>query len=310
MKQIFESYLNKSLKRPIEIYIFLFFLFLFFTIDLLALVSPAQPLVHGHRGARSVLPENTLAAFQYAIDNNVDVLELDLAVTADNVLVVSHDPHINADICLDPKGSKIQKAPLIHSLNLSEVQKYDCGTLKNKKFPKQKSVKKEKIPTLQQVFDLVANSKNPHAQKIEFNIETKLFPNEPEATPTPEEFAKLVYELVEKNNLTSRVIVQSFDYRSLRAIKKINPNIRTSQLISDNLIDLAALAKASSVDIISPYWEWITKEEVEKLHEIGVKVAPWTANDPIAWKKLIDMKVDAIITDDPVSLQSYLKNQN
>ncbi len=306
MKQFFE----KTLKRPIEVYIFLFFLLLFFTIDLLALAIPSQPLIHGHRGARSILPENTLPAFQYALDNNIDVLELDLAVTADKILVVSHDPHINSDICLDPKGNKIIKPPFIYSLTLSEVKKYDCGSLKNQKFPKQKPVRKEKIPTLQEVFDLVAKSKSPHAQKIEFNIETKIFPNSPEASPSPEEFAKLVQEITEKNNLTSRVIVQSFDYRSLRAIKKLNPKIRTSQLISDNLIDLAALAKASSVDIISPYWEWITKEEVEKLHEIGVKVAPWTANDPTAWKKLIDMNVDAIITDDPVSLQSYLKNKN
>ncbi len=292
-------------RKPIEIYLFILFLILFFAMDLFA-----NPQVQGHRGARALRPENTLAAFKYALENKVNILELDLNVTKDNILVVTHDSYINPEICLDPSGRKIRKEVAIRSLTLKEVQTYDCGTLKNKKFPKQVPSRKEQIPTLQQVFDLVANFKGDDAKTVEFNIETKITPNEPELAPTPEAFAKLLFDAIETNKLSNRAVVQSFDNRTLKEIKRLNPKIRTSQLTSDNLVDYVAIAKSTPVDIISPDWQWITKADVDKLHEIGVKVAPWTANDEKAWAKLIEMNVDSIITDDPVSLQKYLKNQD
>src|SRR3712207_1582119 len=121
-------------------------------------------LVHGHRGARAVLPENTLPAFEYAIAVGVDVLELDLAVTRDNVLVVSHDPKINSTICSGPK-----EHAAIRELSLAELRAYDCGSRKNPLFPLQKPVPGTRIPTLDEVFALADRG------KFEFNIETKIF---------------------------------------------------------------------------------------------------------------------------------------
>ena len=106
--------------------------------------------VHGHRGARAIYPENTLPAFQYAIEQGADVLEMDLAVTKDNVVVVSHDPHINAEICTGPRPGAIA----IHELTLAELQQYDCGTLKNRRFPQQQPAPGARIPTLDEVLDL------------------------------------------------------------------------------------------------------------------------------------------------------------
>ncbi|HVV45280.1 MAG TPA: glycerophosphodiester phosphodiesterase family protein, partial [Bryobacteraceae bacterium] len=119
-------------------------------------------LVHGHRGARGRRPENTLPAFQYAIAQGVDVLELDVAVTKDNVAVVSHDPLINATICSGPKTGVA-----IHTLTLAELRQYDCGAKRNPAFPEQVPAPGTRIPTLDEVFDLARGS------AVQFNVETK-----------------------------------------------------------------------------------------------------------------------------------------
>ncbi|MCH2534144.1 MAG: glycerophosphodiester phosphodiesterase [Bdellovibrionales bacterium] len=268
----------------------------------------AKVKVHGHRGARAILPENTLVGFEYALKIGVDVLEMDLAVTKDNHLVVSHDPYINSDICLDSEGKKPKENTMIRSLSLKQVKSYDCGSVKNKRFPKQKTIKGEKIPTLDEVFKMVKASK--HNKDVEFNIETKIFPAHPEITPTPEEFSKLVVELVQKHKLQKRTIIQSFDYRTLIEVKKLDASIRTSQLTYANLLDSVAVVNASKADILSPHYEWITASEVKRLHQNKLQVAPWTANDPKVWQKLVEMNVDAIITDDPEALIKFLKSQD
>ena len=268
----------------------------------------AKVKVHGHRGARAVLPENTLVGFEYALKIGVDVLEMDLAVTKDNHLVVSHDPYINSEICLDSKGKPPKKNTMIRSLTLKQVKSYDCGSVQNKRFPKQKTIKGENIPTLDEVFKMVKASK--HNKEVEFNIETKIFPAHPEVTPTPEEFSKLVVELVQKHKLQKRTIIQSFDYRTLIEVKKLDASIRTSQLTYANLLDSVAVVKASKADILSPHYDWITASEVKRLHQNKLQVAPWTANDPEVWQKLVEMNVDAIITDDPEALIKFLKSQD
>src|SRR5271155_5053535 len=127
-------------------------------------LMPAAPriLVHGHRGARAMYPENTIPAFRYAIEIGVDFLEMDVAVTKDSVLVISHDPHINGEICTGP-----HPGIAIHELTLSELRQYDCGTLKNPRFPKQQPVPGTCIPTLDEVLNLS------RLGNVQFNIETK-----------------------------------------------------------------------------------------------------------------------------------------
>lgn len=255
-------------------------------------------LVHGHRGARAMRPENTIPAFEYAIKAGADVLEMDVAVTKDNVLVISHDPHINREICQGP-----HVGVAIRELTLAELHEYDCGTLKNPHFPKQQPVPGTRIPTLDEVLNLSSEG------GIQFNIETKSFPDHPELTPPPDIFAKLMLEVIRKHNLESRCIIQSFDFRTLRAMKTLAPHIRLAALWEGAPRPFVDIAKEAYAGIISPYFPLATPQQVEAAHAAKLEVVPWTADRPEDWQKLIDAGVDAIITDDPAALIAYLKER-
>lgn len=267
---------------------------------LLTVPADAAVLVHGHRGSRGTHPENTLAAFREALRVGVDVLELDLAVTKDGVLVVSHDPRLEPTLCLGPEGKPMAPV-LIRSLTLAEVKRFDCGAIPNPRFPRQAPRLGERVPTLAEVLAL--------SPTVQFNVETKIYPAYPEATPNPDEFATLLVREVRAAGATSRVIVQSFDRRTLLAVKSLEPALRTSMLTSDNLVDFAALAAAGRFNVVSPDYQWVTKADVEALHRMNVQVAPWTVNDEAGWASVLDMGVDAIITDYPEDLIAYLKRR-
>jgi glycerophosphoryl diester phosphodiesterase len=253
--------------------------------------------VHGHRGARAVRPENTLPAFEYAISVGVDVLELDLAVTKDGVLVVSHDSSMNRKICKGPEGETA-----IHKLTLAQVREWDCGTLKNPDFKRQQPVPGTKMPTLDEVLALAPKG------SFEFNIETKIDPKHPDLAPEPRIFAQLVADAVRKHKLEKRVMIQSFDFRTLHALKEMAPELRLSALYGGMPKDLVDIAKeAGGVPIVSPHYLLVTKGKVEKAHRAGIQVVPWTPNSAGAWDRMIGDGVDAIITDDPAALIEHLK---
>lgn len=253
-------------------------------------------IIEGHRGARARYPENTMPAFRYAKQAGADVLELDLAVTKDNVLVVSHDATINPSICTGgPTGL------VIHSLTYAELQKYDCGKLKNPRFPNQIPVPGTKIPTLDEVLKLA------HSSKIRFNIEIKSSPSNPEWSPAPDEFAQLVFLAIQKHGLADRVVVQSFDFRTLHAMKKIAPQIQLSALYAGPPRSFVSIAQEAGAQIVSPEHRLVTPEEVAEAHQAGIKVVAWTPNTPAEWEKLVQAKVDGIITDDPEALRQYLR---
>lgn len=254
---------------------------------------PAQRVaVHGHRGARALRPENTIPAFEYAIAQGVDVLELDMAVSRDNVVVVSHDPLINAEICDGPKTG----IP-IRSLDLAELRRYDCGGKRNPRFPRQQPVPNTRIPTLDEVFDLAPKG------NFRFNIETKIS----EHSPDPEEFARLVLAVVRKHHLESRVILQSFDFRALHAMKALEPSIPRAALYEGMPRDFVAIAREADAAILSPELRLVSPRRVRLAHLAGLQVIPWTANEPSEWRRLVDAGVDAIITDDPAALIAWLK---
>ncbi len=259
--------------------------------------AASRILVHGHRGARAMRPENTLPAFAYALQVGVDVLELDVAVTKDNVLVVSHDPTLSAVICTGPTpGTSIR------DLTLEELRQYDCGGRKNPGFPKQQSVPGTRVPTLDEVLTLGAPS------KVEFNIETKIFRDKPQYTPEPEEFARMLLAAIRKHHLEARVIVQSFDFRTLHAMKKLAPEIRLSALYMGPPKDFVKIADEAGAQIVSPHYTLVTKDQVDASHKAGLQVVPWTANTAKDWDRLIDAGVDAIISDDPAELIAHLKS--
>jgi len=255
-------------------------------------------LVHGHRGARAMRPENTLPAFEYAISVGADVLELDMAVTKDNVIVVSHDPYLEPPICLGPHLRR-----MIHSLTLAEVREWDCGRLRNPMFVKQTPIAGTRMPTLEEVFDLAPRG------GFGFNIETKIFADHPELSPPPEEFSRMVLEVVRKHHLETRVMLQSFDFRTLHAMKKLAPEIQRVALWEGDHRDFATIARDAEATVISPNFTLVTPEKVRAAHAAGLEVVPWTVNSPAEWDKLIEAQVDAIISDDPAELLAYLRKR-
>lgn len=253
--------------------------------------------VHGHRGARSVLPENTIPAFQHAIDAGADFFEIDLHATKDNVLIVAHDPLVNKELCTGPKlGMPIRE------ITLAEARQHDCGSKTLAAFPKQKAAPGAKMPTYDEVLALAKRNK-----KTGVNIEVKSFPSQPEYSPSPDEFAKLVLDGIRKHSMEKRVVVQSFDFRILHAMKKIAPEIPMNALYSGPTKDFVEIAREAGVATVAPHYKLVTKEQVDKAHATGLKVVPWTANEPEVWQMLIDAGVDGIITDDPKELIAFLK---
>jgi glycerophosphoryl diester phosphodiesterase len=294
--------------------------------------SPSATIqVQGHRGARAMRPENTLPAFEYAIAAGADALELDMAVTKDNVVVISHDPVLRPPVCSGPKPLAV-----IHQLTLAELRQWDCGAIQNPEFATQQTVPGTRMPTLDEVFQLAGKG------KFRFNIETKIFPNRasqaaaeamlkrmgldpgsesgraalaaamsvgPDVTPSPEDFVKLVLASIRRFHLEDRVILQSFDYRTLHAMKKLAPEILLSALCSDRDRSFVEIAKDADAQIVSPTFSTVTPEKVKEAHAAGLQVIPWTANKPADWDRLIEAQVDAIITDDPAGLLAYLKGR-
>jgi glycerophosphoryl diester phosphodiesterase len=265
----------------------------------MAQTTPAHKiLVHGHRGARAMRPENTLPAFEYAIAQGVDALELDMAVTKDNVLVVSHDPALEPPVCTGP-----QPKAVIHTLTLADVKQWDCGKVQNPNFKTQQTVPGTRMPTLDEVFSLAPKG------NFLFNIETKIFPDHPELTPPPAEFVQLVLAQIRKHHLESRVILQSFDFRTLHEMKLADPRIPLSALYEGTPKDFTEIAKEAGAGIVSPQFKLVTPEQVRKAHAAGLQVVPWTADTPADWDQLIAAGVDAIISDDPAALLQHLRDR-
>lgn len=267
----------------------------------MALAATAQPriLVHGHRGARAVLPENTLPAFEHAIAAGADMLELDLAVTRDNVLVVSHDPAINRKICTGPEGES-----RIRFMTLAEVKEFDCGAKANPEFPKQTAVPGTRIPTLDETLALAPKG------RFGFNIETKIDVKKPELSTDPATYARMVVGAIRKHKLENRVQVQSFDFRVLVEVRKIAPELKLCALYGGLPKDLVKISReAGGTPIVAPHHMLVTKGKVKKAHKNGLQVVPWTVNTPSGWDKMIKAGVDAIITDDPSALVGHLKSK-
>ncbi len=258
-------------------------------------------LVEGHRGARWVLPENTIPAMHHAMEMGADVLEMDLSVTKDNVLVLSHDSVMNPAICKGPDGM----SRVIRQLTLAEVKQFDCGWAPNPGFPKQQALPGTRMPTLEEVFQEFSA-----IEGFDFNIETKIDPRKPELAPSPEEFSRLLVDMVRKYKMEKRVIVQSFDFRTLHEVKKLAPALRRSALVGIGDESFVETAKrAGDAPIVSPHLRLVTAAKVKEAQAAGLKVVAWTANTPAEWQALIEAGVDSIITDNPQGLVLYLEER-
>jgi glycerophosphoryl diester phosphodiesterase len=291
--------------------------------------------LQGHRGARGLMPENTLPGFARALSIGVSTLELDLAVTRDFQVVVIHDPRFEPKIARDADGAWLQQSsPSIHSMTLDTVRTYDVGRLNPASkyaqgYPDQQAVDGSTVPTLGEVFDLVIKSGN---QQVRFNMEIKINPERTELTHAPGEFAQAVIDVIRAYNMESRTTVQSFDWRALREVQGIAPDITTSYLTADqkwlsnlqtgrpgaspwlNGLDVddfagsaARAIKAAGGGIWSSYHREVSVDSIKLAHELGLTVNVWTVNDRARMRELIAMGVDGIITDYPDRLREVLK---
>jgi glycerophosphoryl diester phosphodiesterase len=290
--------------------------------------------LQGHRGARGLAPENTLPAFASALSIGVTTLELDLAMTSDGVLVVSHDSRLNPDHTRGADGTFLAAEGLaIRSLTLGQLQRYDVGRLKPgtayaAAFPEQRGMDGVRIPTLMEVFDLARQAKADH---VRFNIETKLTPTSGADTPDPETFAAAVARAVREAELAARVSVQSFDWRTLAIMRRIAPEIERVCLSidggsSDTLqrgqpgaspwtagLDIddfggsaPRLVAAAGCSVWSPNQRNVTAASLAEAQALGLKVIPWTVNERPDMERLIQMGVAGIITDYPDRLRAVM----
>lgn len=261
--------------------------------------TPKRIQVEGHRGARWVLPENTIPAMRHAIEVGADVVELDLWVTKDDVLVLSHDGRLNPAFCEGPEGLP----RVVRELTLAEVKQYDCGAKANPDFPEQKAIPGTRVPTLEELFEELADV--PHVQ---YNVELKTSHDHPDWYPAPEVYAQLAVDTIRKHKMEKRVKIQSFDFRMLHAVKAIAPEIRLSALIGSGDESFVETSKrAGDAPTVSPNFRLVTPEKVREAHAAGLKIVAWTPNKLEDWKPLVEADVDAIITDHPGELVRYLK---
>jgi len=212
------------------------------------------------------------------------------------VVVVSHDPKMNRSICRSPDPPRA-----IRDLTLAELERWDCGAVRNPRFPKQTPIPGTRVPTLDQVLDLADRG------HFLFNIEIKSFPERRRLAPPPERFAELVYEAIRRHRLEKRAMVQSFDFRILHAIARMAPEIRLGALYVGPPKSFVTIAHRAGAGIVAPYHALASARRVHAAHAAGLEVVAWTANRPRDWRRLIAAQVDAIITDDPEALLAYLK---
>jgi glycerophosphoryl diester phosphodiesterase len=290
--------------------------------------------LQGHRGARGLAPENTLAGVATALGIGVTTLELDLGVSRDGAVVVVHDQRLSPDLARTEDGGWVEPpGPALAGLTLAELKGFDVGRLRPgsdyaARHPEQRPVDGARIPTLAEVVALVRKAGN---RTVRLNLETKLSPLAPELAPDPEGFARAVVAAVESAGIARRTMIQSFDWRSLHAVRALTPQIALACLSAEQAWldtirrgrpgaspwtggldvdefdgDVAALAAAAGCDVWSPYAGEVDGAAVRGAHRHGLRVIVWTVNDPTEMARLIELRVDGIITDYPDRLRTVM----
>lgn len=261
----------------------------------------------GHRGCRGLMPENTIPAMLKAIDLGVNTLEMDAVITADSQVILSHEPFFNYTITTKQDGTFLtaanQRSYNIYKMTYAETQTFDVGLKPHPGFPQQQKVAVTK-PRLGDMIDNVeAYTKAKRLPPVQYNIETKCTPQTDNIYhPAPEVFVRLLLEVIEQKGISDRTIIQSFDGRTLQALHKQYPHIRTSLLVEGGdkkPFNEQLRLLGFTPTIYSPYYALVDSALVAACHKQGVQVLPWTVNDK---KKIVDLKklgVDGIITDYP-----------
>ena len=303
-----------------------------------SLAASAQKTIdlQGHRGARGLLAENTLPSFALALQTGVSTLELDVVVTRDDVLVISHDPALNPDITRDAQGHFLSsKGPDIRQLTFEQLQSYDVGRINPasryaQTFSAQKDQDGVRIPRLKDLFELV--KAQGHSQ-VKFAIETKITPQRPDQTPDPERFVQLLLQEIKEHGMSERVQILSFDWRTLQVVQKLAPGMPTVYITAqlpalDNLGiksgqpsawtagfqhaqygSVPKMIKAAGGSHWSSFWRELDAQKVREAQSLGLKVLAWTVNDRQSMGQMLDLGVDGLVTDRPDIAAELLKER-
>ena len=276
------------------------------------MTAPAFDL-QGHRGARGLAPENTLQAFAAALAVGVTTLELDTGVTKDGIVVIHHDRRLNPDIARGPDGRWVEApAPLIHALTFEQLRRYDVGRLRPGSktaadFPEQQPVDGARVPRLAELFELVEKSGN---ATVRFNVETKISPQAPEETPGPEPFALALIAAIRKARMEARASIQSFDWRTLQVVEGEAPAIATVYLTGRRREGSQPRAvHAAGGRIWSPNFLEMDSAALVEARALGLRVIPWTVNEPAAIERMLDFGVDGLITDFPDRARTQMQRR-
>jgi glycerophosphoryl diester phosphodiesterase len=261
----------------------------------------------GHRGSRGLMPENTIPAMHKAIDLGVTTLEMDVVISKDKKVVVSHDPYFNSDITTTPGGNILSKSEgsnlLLYTMDYDSIKKYDVGSKPHPGFPRQQKMSVHK-PLLS---DLIRSSEDYAKQKnlspLWYNIETKSKKDgDGVYHPAPAEFVELLVAVIQKEGIVERTVIQSFDIRTLQVVHEKFPFFRTSLLMENTdkrTVDEQLKELGFVPTVYSPHYSMLTPTLVKACHNQGLKIIPWTVNSREEIARIKSLGVDGIITDYP-----------
>lgn len=290
--------------------------------------------LQGHRGARGLMPENTLPGFARALGLGVDVLEMDAAITADGMVVLSHDPQLDPALTRGPDGRWITgRDQIISRLEFAELRRFDVGRIDPAsayagQFPGQTPVDASPIPSLFEVAALADKAGN---RRVRFNIETKVRPDRRDLTVAPELFADRLVAAIRDAGIAKRATVQSFYWRTLDRVRAVAPEIATACLTSErdwlNNIgrhrgrspwtgldvqefggSVPELVRAAGCAVWSPHFGEVNDALIDEAHALGLRVIVWTVNAPEDMTRLIQSGVDGVITDYPDRLRAVMQS--
>ncbi|HXD94116.1 MAG TPA: glycerophosphodiester phosphodiesterase family protein [Bacteroidia bacterium] len=270
--------------------------------------------IQGHRGARGLFPENTITSFIEAIKLGVDTLEMDVVISKDLQVVVSHEAWMNDIFCTRPDGKGVEGNSKdkynLYKMTYAEIEKYDCGIRGNKEFLLQKKITEHK-PLLADVIKKVeAFTRENKLYPIKYNIEIKSEEGEDgNFNPEPKTFVELVYNEVEKHKIIGRTNLQSFDVRILQEIKKKDTTIQIALLVeNEDSLEVNLKRLGFIPNTYSPEFYLVDNILVQQVHKRNMKLIPWTVNEITDIKKMITLGVDGIISDYPDRVVETIKN--
>lgn len=257
----------------------------------------------GHRGARGLYPENTIGSMEEALKYPVTTLEMDVVATKDHLVVVSHEPWMGEEICLDVKRQPVKMRQYnLYKLNYEDIQKFDCGSKPHPRFPRQQKISVGK-PTIEKLIDVIEPKlKELNRSDVSYNIEIKssVLNEKTGFQPEYRKYADIVIQAIKKKLPSNRFTLQSFDFRILKYIHETYPDIRLVALVEESFDPQKVISELGFRPFIfSPNYRNLFKEHVDAFHAMGVKVIPWTVNEVEDMEALISIGVDGIITDYP-----------